>query len=175
VLDFQIRHATQRDFVTIIRFIQDMLSEMETLSSRALTDQAEAWLDFESRILQALSCDKNVDHTYSGAADQLLEIAETIGGEVLPIGLIEASVLRPASMFRLVPTLYIHALYVLPLCRCQGVGTALLHAALAWGCHHHCLRAQLTVLPHNPARRLYRELGFTTDGLELRQELVPVS
>ena len=163
MFDFQIRHATQHDFATIIRFVHAMLSEMYVLSHRGLSDRAEAWLDFESRILQTLSCDENGDHTYPCAADHLLEIAETIGGEVLPIGLIEASILHPTPIFRPVQTLHIHALYVLPAYRWQGVGTALLRAAIAWGQQHHCLRAELCVLPHNPARRLYQALGFSVD------------
>lgn len=175
MIDFQLRHATQHDFTTIIRFVQAMLSEMEVLSHRELADRAEAWLDFESRISQTLSCDENGDHTYPCAADHLLEIAEMMGGDESSIGLIEASLMHPRPTFRPVQTLYIHALYVLPSCRCQGVGTALLRAALAWGQQHHCLQAKLCALPHNPARRLYQELGFKVDGLEMRKEMTSVS
>jgi ribosomal protein S18 acetylase RimI-like enzyme len=185
VIDFQLRHATQHDFATIIRFVQAMLSDMEALRSRELADRADAWLDFESRILQTLSCDENGDHTYPCAADHLLEIAEMMGdvspggdqpsGEESPIGLIEASLRHPRPTFRPVQTLYIHALYVLPQCRCQGVGTALLRAALDWGRQHHCLQAELCTLPHNPARRLYQELGFKVYGLEMRKEMTSVS
>jgi hypothetical protein len=89
-----------------------MLSEMETLSHHGLTDRAETWLDFESRIWQALSCDENGEHIFPGATDQLLELAEPIGSKPAPIDLIEASVLQPASIFRTVRMLYIHALYV---------------------------------------------------------------
>jgi len=175
VLDFRLRHAAQHDFTTIIRFAQAMLNEMEVLSNRELTDRAEAWLAFESRILQTLSRDENGDHIYPCAADHLLEIAEMIDGAESSIGLIEASLMPPRPPFRPVQTLYIHALYVLPPCRCQGVGTALLRAALDWGRRHHCLQAQLCALPHNPARRLYQELGFTVVGLVLRQELSSVT
>ena len=172
---FQLRHATQHDFATIIRFVHAMLSEMYLLGNRGLSDHTEAWLDFESRVLQSLSCDENGVHTYPGAADHLLDIAETIGGEVLPIGLIEASILHPAPIFRPVQTLHIHALYVLPTHRRHGVGTALLRTAIAWGQQHHCLRAELSVLPHNPARRLYQALGFSVFGLEMRKEMTSVS
>jgi GNAT superfamily N-acetyltransferase len=169
--DFQLRLATSLDFTIIIRFVQAMLSEMKLLSHLELTDRAEAWLDFENRILQTLSCDENGDHIYPCAADHLLEIAEMIDGAESPIGLIEASLIPPRLPFRPVQTLYIQALYVLPPCRCQGIGTALLRTALDWGRHHHCLQAELCTLPHNPARRLYQELGFTVMGLVLRQEL----
>jgi GNAT superfamily N-acetyltransferase len=175
VFDFQLRHATQHDFATIIRFVQAMLSEMYTLSRRELSADSEAWLDFESRILQALNCDEISEHPYPCAADHLLEIAETIGGEVLPIGLIEASSLRPTPIFRPVQTLYIHALYVLPYYRRRGAGTALLRAALDWGQRQHCRCAQLSALPHNPARRLYRQLGFQVFGLEMHIELAALS
>jgi len=175
VFDFQIRRATQHDFATIICFVHAMLSEMYELKQRELSDRAEAWLDFESRVLQVLSCDENGDHTYPCAADHLLEIAETIGGEVLPIGLIEASILHPVPIFRPEQTLQIHAVYVLPQYRRRGVGTALLRTAIGWGQQQHCLCARLSVLPHNPARRLYQELGFTRYGLEMRREMTCVS
>ena len=175
MFDFQIRHAAQHDFATVIRFVHAMLSEMYALSDRALSDHTEAWLDFESRILQSLSCDESGVHAYPCAADHLLEVAETIGGEVLSIGLIEASILHPAPPFRPVQTLHIHALYVLPAYRRRGVGTALLRAALNWGQLRHCRRAQLSALPHNPARRLYQALGFSIFGLEMRKDMTSVS
>ena len=185
MIDFQLRHATQHDFATIIRFVQAMLSEMEALSNRELADRAEAWLDFERRILQTLSRDENGNPTYPCAADHLVEIAEMMGdvspggdkssGADSPIGLSEASLMHPLPSFRPLQTLYIHALYVLPPCRCQGVGTALLRAALDWGQQHHCLQAELHVLPRNPARRLYQELGFKVYGLEMRKEMTSVS
>jgi hypothetical protein len=64
VIHCQLRHATQHDFTTIIAFVQAMLNEMEVLSSREPTDRAEAWLAFESRILQTLSCDEIGAYTY---------------------------------------------------------------------------------------------------------------
>jgi ribosomal protein S18 acetylase RimI-like enzyme len=175
VFDFQLRHAARHDFATIVRFVHVMLSEMYALNSRKLSDYTEAWLDFERRILQTLSGDETSEHTYPCTADHLVEIAETIGDDVLPIGLTEASILHPTPNFRPVQTLYIHALYVLPHYRRHGVGTALLRTAIAWGQQHHCLHAQLSVLPHNPARRLYQELGFKVYGLEMRKEMTSVS
>ncbi|NTU65178.1 MAG: GNAT family N-acetyltransferase [Chloroflexi bacterium] len=173
--DFQLRLATQHDFAIIIRFVHAMLSEMYALSSKAISDQGEAWLDFESRILQTLSCNEDGVSRYPCAADHLIEIAEMIGNEVLPIGLIEAGILHPVPIFRPVQTLCINSLYVLPQYRRRGVGTALLRAALDWGQHHGCLRAQLSVLPHNPARQLYQALGFNVYGLEMRKEMVGVN
>ncbi len=175
MFDFQIRRATQRDFATIIRFVHALLSEMYALGDHGLPDYSEAWLNFEGRVLQSLSCDENGVHTYPCAADHLLEIAETLGGEVLSIGLLEASILHPAPIFRPVQTLHIHALYVLPIYRRRGVGTALLRAALAWGQQHRCLRAELSALPHSPARRLYQALGFNTFGLAMRKDMTSVS
>jgi ribosomal protein S18 acetylase RimI-like enzyme len=175
MFEFQIRRAAQRDFTTILRFVQALLSEMYALSRRELSDQTQAWLDFESRILQALRRDENGAHVYPCAADHLLEIAESIGADTLPIGLIEASILHPAPIFRPVQSLHIHAVYVLPPYRRRGVGTALLRSALHWGCQHRCQLAQLSVLPHNPGRRLYQKLGFTVFGLEMRKEMTSVS
>ena len=172
MFDFQIRYATQHDFATIIGLVQALLSEMYMLSSCELSDHSEAWLDFESRILQALSCAEDGEHTYPCAADHLLEIAEANDGEPASIGLVEASILPPITIFRAVQTLQIHALYTLPRYRRRGIGTALLRTAIDWGQRHGCLRAQLSVLPHNPARRLYRQLGFNIFGLEMRKELI---
>jgi GNAT superfamily N-acetyltransferase len=175
VFDFRIRHAAQHDFAIIIRFVHALLSEMYALGKRRLSDHTEAWLNFESRVLQSLSCGEDGAHAYPCAADHLLDLAETTGGEALPIGLIEASILQPAPIYRRVQTLHIHALYVLPAYRRRGVGTALVQAAIAWGQQRHCLRAELSVLPHNPARRLYQALGFSAFGLEMRKDMTSVS
>jgi GNAT superfamily N-acetyltransferase len=144
---------------------------MYALSNKVITNQGEAWQDFETRVLRTLKCAEDGEQTYPCAADHLLEIAETIGREVLPIGLIEASILPPTPIFRSARTLHIHAVYVLPRCRRHGVGTALLRSAIEWGQHHGCRQAQLSVLPYNPARRLYRALGFNGFGLELCKEM----
>jgi GNAT superfamily N-acetyltransferase len=175
VFDFRIRHAAQHDFAIIIRFVHAMLREMYALGNQGLSDHTEAWLNFESRVLQSLSCDEDGARTYPCAADHLINLAETNRGEILPVGLLDANILYPAPIYRLVQTLHIHALYVLPAYRRRGVGTALLHAAIAWGQQHHCLRAELSVLPHNPARRLYQALGFSAFGLEMRKDMTSVS
>jgi ribosomal protein S18 acetylase RimI-like enzyme len=172
MFDFRLRPAAQHDFSTIIRLVQALLSEMHTLSSCDLTNHTEAWLDFETRILRTLSGGADSASRYPCAADHLLEIAETIGGEVLSIGLIEASILPPTPLFRPAQILQIHALYVRPRYRRRGVGTALLRSAITWGQRHHCVCAQLSVLPHNPARQLYQKLGFCAFGLEMRKELL---
>ncbi len=176
MFEFQIRRATQRDFAAIIHFVQAMLGEMYALGNGELSNHSEAWLNFESRILQALSRAENDERTYPCAADHLVEIADAIGVEALPIGLIEASVLPPMPISRLVQTLYIHAVYVLPHYRRRGVGTALLRVAIEWGQRQRCQQAQLSVLPHNPARRLYQASGFHVFGLEMRKEIpLPLS
>ncbi len=175
MLDFQIRRATQHDFATIIRLVHALLGEMYALSSTAITDQGEAWQDFETRILQTLNHEEHGAYAYPCAADHLLDLAETIGGAGLPVGLIEASILQPAPILRPVQTLHIDAVYVVPPYRRCGVGTALLRAAIDWGRQRHCRRAQLSVLPHNPARRLYRQLGFQMLGLEMHKDMTSVS
>jgi hypothetical protein len=83
VINFQLRPAPQHDFATIIRFVQAMLNEMETLSSRELTDPAEAWLAFESCILQTLNGSEKEAPTFPCAAGRdmahhLLKLTETI-------------------------------------------------------------------------------------------------
>ncbi len=170
-MDFQIRSVTQHDFAAIVHLIRAMLSEMYALQGRELSDGDEAWLDFEDRIERALRCDENGSHLDPCAADHLLQMAELIGGDSPPIGVIQASIIHAAPVFRPVQTLYIHALYVLPEYRQHGVGTALLHAALVWGEQLGCVEAELSVLPHNPARQLYKQLGFQVRGVEMRKEM----
>ena len=171
MFDFQIRRATQHDFAVIMRLTRALLAEMYALNHQALCHDSEAWLDFESRIWQTLSCGEGSAHR-DGDAVRFLEIADLIGREEMPIGFIETSILCPVPVYRPARTLCIHAVYVLPRYRRRGVGTALLRSALEWGQQHQCGWAQLSVLPHNPARRLYRALGFSGCGLEMRKELL---
>jgi ribosomal protein S18 acetylase RimI-like enzyme len=58
------------------------------------------------------------------------------------------------------PTLYVNDLYVLPAHRRAGVGTALLAAAAAERARRGAAFLELAVRPENPARRLYRRMGF---------------
>lgn len=176
MFDFQLRRAAPHDFATVIRLIQALLGEMYTLNSAAMFDQGEAWRDFEVRLWRSLQSKEHAEDAEPCAAgrlsaEHLLELADTSSQAALTIGVIEASVLCPVPIFRLARTLHIHAVYVLPGYRCRGVGTALLQSALAWGRQNRCQQAQLSVLPHNPARRLYQALGFTVDGVMLRQDL----
>lgn len=171
MLKFQIRSATLPDFATIIRLVHNFLIEMYGVSSTAIYDWGEAWQDFETRLLQTLNRKEDDEFAYPCAADHRVEIAEVVGDEAQPIGLIEASILDPAPIFRPVRIVHIHAVYVRPHYRRRGVGTALLQSAMEWGRQHQCSQAQLSVLPLNPARQLYRTLGFNGFGTELRKEL----
>ena len=50
--------------------------------------------------------------------------------------------------------------------RAQGVGTALVRAAVEGARAHGCHKVSLQVWPHNePARALYRKLGFEEEGV----------
>lgn len=61
--------------------------------------------------------------------------------------------------------LWLLSLALLPSCRGQGVGKALMQAALA-AMRPQASRIRLTVDPVNPAAELYRRLGFVETGRE---------
>ena len=66
---------------------------------------------------------------------------------------------------------HIHALYVRPRYRGEGLGRELLEQALTWGRARGCSEATLSVLVGNPARGLYEGAGFEAFELQMRRNL----
>jgi GNAT superfamily N-acetyltransferase len=56
--------------------------------------------------------------------------------------------------------LHLSAVYTVPAARRHGVAKQLIHEALKWGQQMNAVEADLNVLVANPARRLYKQLGF---------------
>lgn len=65
-----------------------------------------------------------------------------------------------------------HDLVVMPEARAQGIGRALVHAAEQWSAARGVTSIELTVWEYNgAARRIYEQLGYTTDMRRLRRVL----
>jgi ribosomal protein S18 acetylase RimI-like enzyme len=66
----------------------------------------------------------------------------------------------------------LHDLVVMPEVRAQGIGRALVHAAEQWSVARGMASVELTVWEFNgAARRMYEQLGYTTDARRLRRVL----
>jgi ribosomal protein S18 acetylase RimI-like enzyme len=66
----------------------------------------------------------------------------------------------------------LHDLVVMPEARTQGIGRALVHAAERWSTERGMASLELTVWEFNEAaRRIYEQLGYTTDARRLLRVL----
>lgn len=66
----------------------------------------------------------------------------------------------------------VHDLVVIPEARAQGIGRALVHAVEEWSAARGMASIELTVWEFNgAARRLYEQLGYTTDARRLLRVL----
>ena len=98
-------------------------------------------------------------------------LAQATGPEPTPVGWAFVRAKDRDALFEPARLLHIHALYVSPAYRRQGIGRALLHAALEWGRSVGCTEAELSVLVKNPARSLYQKLGFRAFEIEMTRKL----
>jgi len=158
--EVKIREAGPGDADRATEFLRSMLEEMVALGGHPLGDAGEVsdWL--QVRFAAAME-----------EPDHLFLVAEPEESGAQPLGILEASVIRPHPVFEPRRILHIHALYVEPGHRGQGVARLLVDAALQWGRDHACVEASLSVLAGNPARHLYELLGFSPFEFELRRAL----
>lgn len=155
----KLREADGHDVGPVVELVMAMLREMAAHGGRALNDEAYVTARLRERFLDSLEKDDHVN---------LLRLAE--GREEEPVGIVEASVRSPYDIFRPKSVVHIHALYVEPRHRGQGMGRHLLEEALRWGRERGCTEATLSVLAGNPARELYARVGFELFELEMRLE-----
>jgi GNAT superfamily N-acetyltransferase len=154
----ELRRAVRDDIDVIVWFVDAMLQDMASYGGHPLVEARR-----RDRLLRA-----HVDACLVDA-DHLLLLAVPGGAGSEPLGLVEASVTGLDELLRPKRVLHIHALYVEPGHRRQGVGRALLEAALAWGKERGCQEAALNALIGNPASHLYRATGFQAFQVEMRR------
>jgi len=154
----KLRETTVDDVDPMVELVMAMLREMAAYGGRSLNGEACVIYRLRERFLDSLEKD---DHVY------LFALAE---GREKPVGIVEASVVSPPKVFRPASVLHVHALYVEPSLRGEGIGRRLLEEALTWGRERGCTEGTLSVLAGNPARELYERVGFEVFELEMRLE-----
>jgi GNAT superfamily N-acetyltransferase len=155
-----IRRARATDIPCIVAFLRQMLADMASVGGRPLASGDEPWIEIE-KAFQEQQHDPERIH--------LLATTGAPGSD--PVGWAFARSKEPDSLFEPARVLHIHALYVSPPHRRQGIGRALLKELLAWGRSVGCTEAELNVLVDNPARSLYHKLGFREFEIEMTRKL----
>jgi GNAT superfamily N-acetyltransferase len=133
---------------------------MAALGGHPIATDPEPWADMELEF-----------RGHEGAPDCIHLLAETVAREPAPVGWAYARTTEHHPLFEPARVLHVHALYVSPPYRRQGVGRALLEAILEWGRSTGCSTAELNVLTGNPARSLYGKLGFEAFEIEMTRKL----
>lgn len=159
-MDLVLRNATAEDLDSVVHLVGAMLRDMASYGGRALNAEDQVESELRAHFTRGL-----------GGRDHVVLLAALEGNEKAPVGVIEASVRSPHSIFRSRRVLHIHSIYVEPGDRREGIGRALLDAALEWGRGAGCVEAALNVLADNPARRLYERTGFEVLEVKMGREL----
>jgi GNAT superfamily N-acetyltransferase len=159
-MDIHIRQASLDDVPIIANFTYKMLSEMATMGGRPLTEDFQAKASLALRVRDCLG---NIDH--------FLVLAENLELDPAPVGFIEASIFAPETFFVESRILHIHSVFVLPSYRRAGIGRDLIQEALDWGRSKACKEVKLNTLVWNPARSLYKQLGFRVCEYRMKIEL----
>lgn len=155
-----LREATAEDVDSVVHLVGAMLRDMASYGGRALDAEHQVESELRAHLTSGL-----------GDRDHVVLLAALEGNEKAPVGVIEASVRSPHSVFRSRRVLHIHSIYVEPGYRREGIGRTLLDAALEWGREAGCIEAELNVLVNNPARRLYVRTGFEVLEVKMGREL----
>lgn len=156
----KLRPVTKEDMEIASHFLREMIQEMASAGGDPPGDETEIRKWFEQSLASAL------EHE-----DHLVLLAQNPEPDSEPIGLVEASLSGLHPVFARRRLLHIHAIYVKPDYRRQGIGRQLMQAALQWGREQGCAQVALSVLAGNPALKLYQALGFEVFELEMRRNL----
>ena len=157
---FSIRRAAATEAPTIARFLRDLLVEMVPLGGPPVAAEPDLWSRLEREIREGLE-----------GKGHLHLLAQVVDPVPTPVGWAQARVVGRPPVYEGARVLHIHAVYVSPPYRNRGIGRALLEAVLEWGRSIGCTEAELNVLIDNPARSLYRDLGFSAFEIEMTRKL----
>lgn len=156
----QIRCAVHQDKECLVEFLRAMLDALESYGGRVLAEAAPLTDCLEATVVENL---EQAGHQFM--------LAIPPQADASPIGMVWGSVMTPEDIFQPLKYLHIHALYVTPEYRRQGIGELLMHAVFDWGRSQGCTEAELHSLAGNPALRLYEAIGFQVFELELHHKL----
>jgi ribosomal protein S18 acetylase RimI-like enzyme len=159
-MDINIRHANLDDVPIIVNFTYQMLGEMASMGGHPLVEDFQAKASLAVRLRDCLGND-----------DQLILLADSLEGNQAPVGFTEASIFAAEPFFIESRILHIHSVYVQPAYRRIGIGRKLIQEALDWGRVKACQEAELDTLVWNPARSLYKQLGFQVREYRMTIEL----
>jgi len=155
-----IQKAAEAEAPQLIEFLRQMLADMAAVGGYPVATGSEHWANVESEFL---------DHLQS--PDCLHLLVKTATKPHKAVGWALARMTEREPLFEPARVLHIHALYVSPAYRRQGIGRSLLKTLLEWGRKGGCVEAELNVLVGNPARALYQGLGFSLFEIEMTRKL----
>ena len=155
-----IRPATTADVPIIAQFLRAMLLELASRGGPPVAQDRGLEERLEAEV-----------HGSLGKKDRFHLLANVDDSAATPIGWAYARTFDREPFYEPEHALHISALYVSPPYRRRGIGRALLEAVLDWGRSTGCASVELNVLVGNPARSLYKELGFGPAQIKMTRKL----
>jgi ribosomal protein S18 acetylase RimI-like enzyme len=157
--EIMVRDARLDESRYIMEMTRSMIRDMERYGGRAPTTDESAW--------DKLAVDLAVE--FKEDKSKYL-IAEAADGK--RIGLAGARINTLEGVFATKRIIHISVVYVLPSYRRAGVGSKLISQTLDWGRDVGGDYFDLNVVAGNPARSLYRKLGFSEAAINMTRPLV---
>jgi GNAT superfamily N-acetyltransferase len=152
--DVLIRDARSDEANFAAEMTRKMVVEMQGYGGRTAAASVSAWEKVAARIADDLQLE---------TAKYL--VAENASGQ--RIGHAAARIITLEGAFEPKRTMHVSVVYVVPDNRQAGIGRRLVEEVLEWGRAKGAEYCTLNVLEKNPARSLYKSLGFVDTDIQM--------
>jgi len=152
--DVLIRDARSDEANFAAEITREMVVEMQGYGGRTAAASTSAWEKVTARIADDLQLE---------TAKYL--VAENASGQ--RIGYAAARIVTLEGPFEPKRTMHVSVVYVLPDNRQAGIGRRLVEELFDWGRAKGAEYCTLNVLEKNPARSLYKSLGFVDTAIKM--------
>jgi len=156
--DVLIRDVRSDEVNLATEMTRKMVIEMQGFGGRTAAASASAWEKVAARIADDLQLETTK-----------YLVAENTSGQ--RIGHAAARVVTLEGAFEPKTIMHVSVVYVVPHYRQAGVGRRLVEKALQWGRVNGAEYCTLNVLEKNPARSLYKSLGFVDTEIQMIRRL----
>jgi ribosomal protein S18 acetylase RimI-like enzyme len=156
--DILIRDVRPDEASFAAEMTRKMVVELQRYGGRSAATSQLAW----AKIAEQIRADLRQD-------ESKYLVAESVSGRC--IGHAAARIVTLEGAFQPTRTVHVSVVYVVPASRQSGIARRLIAHVLAWGHAKGAEYCTLDVLETNPARSLYKSLGFVDTAIQMTRRL----
>ncbi len=160
MLQIDIRHGTTEEALLITDLIKSMVTEMTLYGGHVVNNSPEVWSSVADLVKANI------------ARQEYIYLLANYGSPVqTTVGIAVGNIEKLDNIFATKSCLHLSVIYTVPAARHQGIARQLIRKVLEWGQSMNAAEANLNVLVANPARRLYKHLGFQPHEISMVKKL----